>query len=251
MYRILIADASSVFAAGLKNQLSSDFSVKVCSKGKQILRCIRDFEPDIIFLDLMFPDCDTLGLLHTVRASGIATRVVAISSYVSPEVHQILAGLGITYIFPRPCAMGNVVCFLRQLASGASDLSELCVETEIDNVLLRLGFQCGKSRYDCTFHAIRLKCYGQGGDSVKYLYSEVRRICGKKTMESVEKAIRDAIGHAWEYGDRDVWLMYFPLSNGGKCPSNEIFISRIAQAVGHMERRKKNRDLDQSIYKFG
>ena len=126
-----------------------------------------------------------------------------------------------------------------------------CLETEIDNILLRLGFQCGKSRYDCTYQAIRLKCCGEAGDSAKYLYSEVRRICGKKTMESVEKAIRDAIGHAWEHGDRDVWLMYFPLSCGGKSPSNEIFVSRIAQAVGHMERRKKNRDLEQFACKFG
>ena len=251
MNRILIADGSRVFAAGIEKQLKPDFTVKVFNNGKELLRHIREFQPDIILFDLALPECDPLALIHTIRSSGYAAHIVTISSGVSVAVRKILMDLDITYMLPKPCAMGNAVCFLRQLALSDEDTSDRCVETEIDNILLHLGFLCGRSRYDCTFQAIRLKCCGEAGDSAKYLYSEVRRICGKKTMESVEKAIRDAIGHAWEHGDRDVWLMYFPHSNGGKCPSNEIFISRIAQAVGHMERRKKNRDMDQPAYKFG
>ena len=81
--------------------------------------------------------------------------------------------------------------------------------------------------------------YDKGGDSAKYLYSEVRKLCGKKSIEVVEKAIRDAIKHAWQHGDRNVWGMYFPTSTREGCPSNEVFVERISLALKNRERFKK------------
>jgi hypothetical protein len=155
---------------------------------------------------------------------------------ISVPVQQILAGLGVTYIFPKPCALGSVVSFLHRLASGLPDLSAWCAETEIDNVLLNMGFHCGRSRYQCTFQAILLKYCGKGGDTTKYLYSEVRKLCGKKSIDVVEKAIRDAIRHAWDHGDPQVWELYFPVCDKQGCPSNEVFIARIALAIKNRER---------------
>ena len=239
MKRILIADASRVFADGLSNQLKQDYLLKVCYDGKHILRSIRDFDPDIIFIDLSLPNCDVLNILHTVRTSGSIAQFVAISDITSLHVQQILAGIGVIRIFPKPCAIGSVVSFLHRIASDLPDLSIWCAETEVDNVLLNIGFQCGRSRYTCIYHAILLKYYNKSGDSVKYLYSEVRKLCGKKSIEVVEKAIRDAIRHAWKHGDIDVWRMYFPMCDREGCPSNEVFIDRISLALRNCERLKK------------
>ena len=239
MKRILIADASRVFADGLTKQLKQDYMLKLCYDGKHILRIIREFEPDIIFIDMSLSGCDVLRVLHTVRTSGSTAQLVTISVNTSVQVQQILAGIGVVRIFPRPCALENVVSFLHRIASDLPDLSLWCAETEIDSVLLYMGFQCGRSRYNCIYHAILLKYCGKGGDSVKYLYSEVRKLCGKKSIEVVEKAIRDAIRHAWEHGDRDVWNMYFSTCDKEGCPSNEVFVERIALALKNCERLKK------------
>ena len=51
MNRILIADGSRVFAAGIEKQLKPDFTVKVFNNGKELLRHIREFQPDIILFD--------------------------------------------------------------------------------------------------------------------------------------------------------------------------------------------------------
>ena len=251
MKRILIADASRVFADGLKSQLKQDYLLKLCYDGKHILHCIREFDPDIIFMDMFLPNCDVIKVLHTVCTSGSTAQLVAISVNTTVQVQQILAGLGVIRIFPRPCALENVVSFLHRIASDLPDLSVWCAETEADSTLLYMGFQCGRSRYDCLYHAILLKYYGKGGDSVKYLYSEVRKLCGKKSRDAVEKAIRDAIGHAWEHGDRDVWNLYFPTCEQEGCPSNEVFIERIALALRNRERLKKPYPRESSNKKLG
>lgn len=239
MQRILIADSSRAFADGLVSQLKRDYMLKLCYDGQNVLRAIKKFEPDIILMDIALPNCDPVGVLHTVRSSGSAAQLVVISANTSVQVQQILAGIGVACIFPRPCALGNVISFLHRLTSGLPDLSQWCAETEIDSMLLYMGFQCGRSRYNCIYHAILLKYYGKDGDSAKYLYSEVRKLCGKKSIEVVEKAIRDAIRHAWEHGDLQVWGMYFPMCEQEGCPSNEVFIARIALALKKRERLKK------------
>lgn len=239
MKRILIADATRVFADGLKCQLKRDYLLKMCYDGTNVLRSIREFDPDIILIDMSLPNCDVMKVLHTIRTSGNTAQIVALSVATTLQVQQILAGLGVIRIFPRPCALEEVISFFHRIASELPDLSAWCAETEADSTLLYIGFQCGRSRYDCLYHAILLKYYGKGGDSVKYLYSEVRKLCGKKSRDAVEKAIRDAIGHAWEHGDRDVWALYFPTCEKEGCPSNEVFIERIAKALRNRERLKK------------
>lgn len=249
MQRILIADASCAFADGLAKQLKQDYMVKLCYNGMHILRSISEFDPDIILMDLSLPHCDPVSVLHTVKTSGCDAQLVVLSTNTSIQVQQILAGIGVIRIFPRPCSSGSVIGFLHRLASGLPDLSQWCAETEIDSTLLYMGFQCGRSRYDCIYQAILLKYYGNGGDSAKFLYSEVRKLCGKKSIEVVEKAIRDAIGHAWMHGDREVWKLYFPVCEQEGCPSNEVFIARIALALKNRQRLKKTYCPD--VYKIG
>ncbi len=236
MCRILIADGSDAFSGALAKQLKQFADVKLCSNGNCLLETIAGFQPDILFIDLMLPDCDPIAILHTVRTSGCTTQFVGISTVKSQPLLEILMGLDFVYVFPRPCAVGSVVAFMRRLALDLPELSRWCVETEIDNVLLYLGFQCGKSRYDCIYQGILLKYCGKAGDSAKYLYSEVRRLCNKKSVEVVEKAIRDAIRNAWTYGDPNFWRVYFPACDKTGCPSNEVFISRIALALRNRER---------------
>lgn len=239
MKRILIADESRAFADGVAKQLKYDYMLKLCYDGKDVLRYAMEFDPDIIFIDLSLSNCDMIKVLHTLRTSGCMAQIVAISVNTSIQVQQILAGFGVLRVFPRPCAVENVVSFLHRIGSGLPDLSMWCAETEIDSTLLYIGFQCGRSRYNCIYNAILLKYYGRGGDSVKYLYSEVRKLCGKKSIEVVEKAIRDAIRHAWDHGDHEVWDLYFPTCRKEGCPSNEVFVERIAMALRNRERLKK------------
>lgn len=250
MCRILIADGSDILSVALAKQLKKFADVRLCHNGEHLLEAITGFQPDILFVDLMLPNCNTIATLHTARTSGCTAQFVGISTVRNQPLLNALMGLDFVYIFQRPCTVGNVVAFLRRLALDLPELSRWCVETEIDNVLLYLGFQCGRSRYDCVYQGILLKYCGKAGDSVKYLYSEVRRLCNKKSVEVVEKAIRDAIRNAWTYGDRNLWRAYFPTCDKTGCPSNEVFISRIALALINRERMisLRSETFDKSMF---
>lgn len=239
MQRILIADPSKMFAEGIAKRLNNEFLVNICTDGRKVLRQVLDFEPDIILLDMALPGCDGISLLETIRAAGRMDSVVATSANLTMPVQQILSRLGVVYVFSKPCLAENVACFLRQLALGESGLSAWTMETELDNTLLRLGFRCGKSGYECTYEAICLRYANGGNYTSKCLYIDVRRICGKKSSEAVEKAIRDAIKIAWENGDPNVWDLYFNQGENRECPTNDVFIGRIVRALQNRERLKR------------
>lgn len=242
MQRILIADSSKMFAEGISKHLKNDFQVKICCDGKSVLRQVIDFEPDIIVLDLALPGCDGISVLSNIRSAGGTENVIVLSVNLSLPVQQMLAGLGVTYVYSKPCSVENVVAFVRQLALGDSGLSAWNLETELDNILLRLGFRCGRSGYECTYEAIRLRYFKKGNYISKCLYIDVRKICGKKSSNAVEKAIRDGIKAAWENGDPVVWDLYFTHGKNRECPSNDNFIGRIVRALQNCERLKKPYD---------
>ena len=239
MQRVLIADSSKMFCQGVAKQLEKDFLVSFCCDGGRVLRKIIDFDPDIILLDMALPGCDGVTLIENIRMAGGTENIVVFSTDLSMRVQQILAGLGVVFAFSKPCAISNVVCFVRQLALSDPGLDHWNVEAELDNILLRLGFRCGRGGYNCTYEAIRLRYNGEVGFITKCLYAEVRKICGKKSTDAVEKAIRDAINIAWDKGDPDVWDLYFPPGKKREAPSNEVFIARITRALNNHEKLKK------------
>lgn len=239
MKRVLIAQEKDCFAENLIRCLQKDFILEHCPDGGQVLRTIREFDPDVILMDTSLPGSDPVSVLHMVRTAGSMAHFV-VTTVSSPElVRQRLGDIGVARIFPKPCCVDAVCGLLYRLTADLPDLSLWCAETEAENVLLHMGFHCGRSRYDCIYHGILLKYCDKGGDSAKYLYSEVRKLCGKRSVEVVEKAIRDAIRHAWNHGDPEIWRLYFPLCHKEGCPSNEVFISRIALALKNRERLKK------------
>ena len=65
------------------------------------------------------------------------------------------------------------------------------------------------------------------------------------TSTKVEKAIRDGIKDAWINGNRQIWHLYFQTGlseERNSCPSNEVFLARIANAL--VQKRRLKRPLD-------
>ena len=242
MQRILIADTSSVLTQALEKQLNNDYLVEVCHDGDRALELLFEFEPDILVLDTMIPSVDAITILHTLRSSGRSTKVIATTRCTEDYVLSRLEKYEVSNVLPRPCMLGALVAHIRDVSFQLSnpDCDGWCVENETENILLRLGFEMGYGRYSCVYHGVLIKYQTIDSSATKYVYPQVAKICGG-SPDRVEKAIRDAIKKAWLAGDKRIWQMYFQPGRDAvlQCPSNEVFLARIAGCLRQRTRLKK------------
>lgn len=80
-HSILIVEDNADLAFGLRNNLEIEgYSVEVASDGKEALARVRDFDPDLIILDLMMPGMDGYRVLKAMREDGDSTPVLILSA---------------------------------------------------------------------------------------------------------------------------------------------------------------------------
>lgn len=81
MTRVLVIEDSSDLAEGLRFNLELEgYSVKVAEDGNTGLAAAREWEPDLVILDLMLPGIDGYQVLRSLRADGRQTPVLILSA---------------------------------------------------------------------------------------------------------------------------------------------------------------------------
>lgn len=88
MIRVLLVDDHPSLRFGLRVLLEQDAEITVIgevSSGREGLYAIERDPPDVVILDCQMADMDGVTLAQTLRQRGIATRVLALSSYDDPE----------------------------------------------------------------------------------------------------------------------------------------------------------------------
>lgn len=113
MKRILIADTSPSITASLADALQDRYMIHTCTNGNAALKRLEDLRPDALIINLALPDMDGLTVLaHTAYSPAV---ILVLTSYVSSEVIQQAAALGVGYIFPIPCSIDTVVARLEKM----------------------------------------------------------------------------------------------------------------------------------------
>lgn len=232
MLRLLIADATAVFADALTKQLRAQYLVEICQDGTETLEKIHGFDPDILLIDLRLPGTDGLSVIRALRASGRDTKVVVMSGYMGQSILGALESLQVDYVFSKPCDLGAVFACIRDLSMQIGNAICTSLEAEADCLLLSLGFRMGRTAYACTHDALCMKYGNFNCGTTKELYPAVAKRQGGNSKQ-VEKAIRDAIRVAWSTGNKSIWKLYFPPKGNGEayCPSNDEFLARMAKAL--------------------
>jgi two-component system, OmpR family, alkaline phosphatase synthesis response regulator PhoP len=81
MTRVLVIEDSTDLAEGLRYNLELEgYAVKVAEDGNTGLACAREWEPDLVILDLMLPGIDGYQVLRSLRADGRQTPVLILSA---------------------------------------------------------------------------------------------------------------------------------------------------------------------------
>ena len=81
MTRVLVIEDSNDLAQGLRYNLELEgYAVKVADDGNTGLSLAREWDPDLVILDLMLPGMDGYSVLRSLRADGRQTPVLILSA---------------------------------------------------------------------------------------------------------------------------------------------------------------------------
>jgi CheY-like chemotaxis protein len=90
--------------AGMSLQLHPDFDVQECASGALALQIARDWQPDVVLLDVMMPEMDgpmTRAALRDDPATA-DIPVVFVTARTQPSELARLLALGVTGVIAKP-----------------------------------------------------------------------------------------------------------------------------------------------------
>jgi DNA-binding response OmpR family regulator len=112
---LLIDDDSSVQELVATLLTSASFTVDVAPDGASGAQMARSSKYEVIILDLGLPDMDGLELLRKLRAEGVTTHVLILTSKDGPEDRVIGLDTGADDYLSKPCVLPELEARVRAL----------------------------------------------------------------------------------------------------------------------------------------
>jgi two-component system OmpR family response regulator len=146
--RVLVVDDEENITFLLDSALRHfGFEVRVAANGRDGLKGVADFAPDVVLLDVMLPDLDGFDVVKRMRADGHATPVLFLTARdtVDDKVRGLTLG-GDDYV-TKPFSLEEVVArlqvILRRLGavSGSSKLALADLEMDDEAHIVRRAGQ--------------------------------------------------------------------------------------------------------------
>lgn len=114
--RALVVDDEAALSELLSMALRYEgWEVQTASNGLEALTAVRNFEPDVMVLDIMMPELDGMSVLRRLREEGIDVPVLFLSAKdgLDDRISGLTAG-GDDYV-TKPFSLEEVVARLRAL----------------------------------------------------------------------------------------------------------------------------------------
>ena len=146
--RVLVVDDEENITFLLDSALRHfGFDVRVAATGREALRVVEEFRPDVVLLDVMLPDLDGFDVVKRLRSDRITTPVLFLTARdtVDDKVRGLSLG-GDDYV-TKPFSLEEVVArlhvILRRLGavSGSSKLALADLEMDDETHIVRRAGQ--------------------------------------------------------------------------------------------------------------
>ena len=115
--KILIIEDEEALVKNLELALKDDFEVKSSQLGKEGLKLVSKFQPDLILLDIMLPDTtgsDILQELKKKKETELIHVIVLTNLADSQTVSNILAAGGRDYLVKADWSIQDIVSKIKE-----------------------------------------------------------------------------------------------------------------------------------------
>ena len=137
--RLVIADDHPIVLDGLEQLLSLEKDCEVVARarnGDEALRAVRQFQPDVLVLDLRMPGTDGLAVLGEMRREALPTRVVILSAMNDDDLFEGIR-LGARGIVLKDMAPRLLIQCVRTVHAGGKWLEKGVAASAVDKLLER------------------------------------------------------------------------------------------------------------------
>lgn len=119
-YKILVVDDDKDIIEILQKRLLREgYEVSVAFDGNEALSKLKEFDPDVILLDLMLPTLNGFEVLKQVRmdANDKWRPVIIVSSKAELNNMQDCYNLEADHYLTKPCEIGNILRGIQTMLS--------------------------------------------------------------------------------------------------------------------------------------
>jgi len=101
--------------------LAFDWTISTAASGQEALDALELHMPDLIITDYHMPSMNGLELIARVRERHIASRIILITAYSSPDIYDAAQRLHVDHYLTKPVPL----TLLRRITTGALEAAAL------------------------------------------------------------------------------------------------------------------------------
>jgi DNA-binding NarL/FixJ family response regulator len=135
--RLVLADDHPIVLDGLEQLFLLEKDCEVVTRarnGDEALRAVRQFQPDVLVLDLRMPGTDGLAVLEEMRREALPTRVVILSAMNSDDLFEAIR-LGARGVVLKDMAPRLLMQCVRTVHAGGKWLEKGVATSAVDKLL--------------------------------------------------------------------------------------------------------------------
>lgn len=253
--KVAIADDNKELVASLVTYLQRNSEIEVihtASNGKQCLNFLEDDVPDVLILDIIMPHLDGLAVLEEIHQDARlkTIEVIMLTAFGQEDVMKQASDLGAAYFMLKPFEYSRLESKILECATRKNDRAQkktendfvalfpaqntLNLENKITAIIKEIGVPVHVKGYGYMKEAIQMVYEDVDllSSITKVLYPEIAKKCDT-TGSRVERAIRHAIGLAWDRGNYEEVskLFGYTTQHMKQKPTNSEFIAMVAEKI--------------------
>ena len=256
--KVMVVDDNKEFVNLLSIFIGGEKDMQVVctlNDGLEAAKKVKEYNPDILLLDIIMPEKDGLAVLEEINEKIEKKPLVVMMSAIGQEkITQKALSLGAMYYVVKPFDLATLTERIRELASVNSTSNSVSeriateyiiarqkkqnklapIEVRVTNLIHDVGVPAHIKGYQYLREAIIMSVKDEEviNSVTKMMYPSLAKVFGT-TPSRVERAIRHAIEVAWNRGQIEVHDKIFGYtvnSNKGK-PTNSEFIAMLADML--------------------
>lgn len=138
--RLVIADDHLVVLAALKQLFHQEQEFRVlacCRDAEETLHAVRQYQPDVLLLDIHMPGKDGLVVLGEMRKAKLPTRVVLLTAGLDDNEALEAMRLGVEGVVLKEMAPHQLLQCIRKVHAGDQWLEKQSVSRALEKMLRR------------------------------------------------------------------------------------------------------------------